>query len=145
MKKVRLSVVAAIVAASILSACSGGLDEQPLFGEISFEGWEGSVVGGATLWLRVYEQASADTKGALVTEHTERGVNMDPVQTPPVHPFTTNVPPLEKGETYLIEVHVDIDHDGVPSPGDAVSVEPYPFEAKASLDVVIIPVTRVCC
>jgi len=142
MRKVRLSVAAAIVAASILSACSGGLDEQPLFGEISFEGWEGSVVGGATLWLRVYEQASPGTKGALVTEYTERGLNMD-AQSQALHAFSTNVPPLEKGEPYLIEVHVDIDHDGVPSPGDAVTVELFPFEAKATLDTVFIPVARV--
>ncbi len=143
MKKVRLPIVAVIASASILSACSGGLDQQPLFGEISFEGWAGSVIGGATLWLRVYEQGAAGTTGPLVTEYTERGVNMDPVQTPPVHPFATNVPPLETGSTYLIEVHIDIDLDGVPSSGDAVTAEPFPFVAKDTLDPAIIQVVIV--
>ncbi len=143
MTRVKLVLVAAI-AASILSACSSGLDQQPLFGDISFEGWDGPVIGGATLSLRVYEQTSAGAKGGLVTEYTERGVNMDPVATfAPVHQFFTNVPRLNIGETYLIEVHVDVDLDGVPSPGDAVSVEPYPFEAKEVLDPVVVPVARV--
>jgi hypothetical protein len=61
----------------------------------------------------------------------------------PLHGFSTNVPPLEKGETYLIDVHVDIDHDGVPSTGDAVSVGLVPFEAKELLDPVLIPVAIV--
>lgn len=142
MKKLRLLIVAAIAAASILSACDSGLDQQPLLGEISFEGWDGPIIGGATLWLRVYQQASPGTKGALVTEYTERGLNMD-AQSQALHAFSTNVPPLEMGEPYLIEVHVDIDHDGVPSPGDAVTVELYPFEAKETLDAVFIPVARV--
>ena len=61
----------------------------------------------------------------------------------PLHAFSTNVPRLEVGDTYLIEVHVDVDLDGVPSPGDAVSVELVPFEAKELLDPVVIPVARV--
>ena len=152
--RVGRSIVAAIAAASILNACIGGFEEDKirrgvsiephvLFGEISFEGWRGPIIGGATLLLRVYDQSPAGTKGSLVTEHTERGLNMDPGQQHGGHPFAFNVPPLEKGESYLIEVHIDIDHDGVPSSGDAVSVELLPFEAKEPLDAVVIPVARV--
>ena len=142
MRRSKPLLVAAIAAAFVLSACSSGLDQQPLIGNISFDGWGGPIIGGATLSLRVYEQASAGTKDSLVTEYTERGLNMD-AQNLPLHAFSTNVPRLEVGDTYLIEVHVDVDLDGVPSPGDAVSVELVPFEAKELLDPVVIPVARV--
>ncbi len=141
MKKLTLPIVVALAAAFMLGACSSGLDQQPLIGEVSFEGWDGPIIGGATLYLRVYKQASPGTTGLLITEYSERGLNMD-AQSQALHAFSTHVPTLEQGP-YLIEVHVDIDHDGVPSAGDAVSVALFPFEAKATLDAVFLPVARV--
>ncbi len=146
--------VPTIMAASILTSCGSGLDQEGkvqrgwttgagvLFGEISFEGWDGPIIGGATLLLLVYEQAAAGAKGVLVAEHKELGVNVD-VSRLAWHSFSTNALPLENGKTYIVEVHVDIDLDGVPTPGDAVSVEAYPFEAKEPLDPVFIPVVMV--
>lgn len=144
MTRIKLLLASTLASTLLFSACSSGLDQTPLIGEVTFQGWDGPLIAGATLWLRVYEQSSPGTKGLLFAEYTERGVNLDPVQHPRSgHPISTNIPTTEEGETYLIEVHVDIDLDGVSSPGDAVTVEPVPFEGKDPLDPVVVPVVRV--
>lgn len=144
MLKIKHSIVSIITPIILFSACSGGLEQTPMQGEITFEGWTGSLISGATLWLRVYKADSPGVKGPLHTEYTERGINLDPLQHPKIgHYFNTNMPPMGKGEPYLIEVHLDVDLDGVISPGDAVEVELIPFEAKGGLDTVVIPVIAV--
>ena len=147
--------VPTFMAAAILTSCGSGLDQEGkvqrgwtpgagvLFGEISFEGWDGPIIGGATLRVRVYATESDGAKGLLINEHIERGVNVDASQGPALHSFSTNTLPIEEGKNYIVEVHVDIDRDSVQSSGDAISVEPHLFEAKRPLDAVLIPVVRV--
>ena len=144
MTTLRRAIVVAAVAAFVLGACSSGeLEEQSLLGQVSFAGWDGPIIGGATMYMRFYEQAETGGQGPLVKEHIVRGLNVEPSQQHGGEPFAADLPSLMKGETYLIEVHVDVDLDGVASSGDAVTVELFSFEAKEPLDTVVITVVRV--
>ncbi len=132
-----LSIVAAAIAAGVLGACGGGgtTDPQDLFGEVSFPPTADVKIAAGTLYVRISENEG----GAQVTEHVERGVNMFPVQFN-LHPFSMKVPELQDGETYVIDVHVDVDLDGVISAPDFVTAETFTFVAKSGLDAAIIPV-----
>ena len=130
--------VASVAVLGTLSACGGGgggLDPQDLFGEISFPTTADVKIAASTLYIRISENDG----GAQVTEYVERGVNMFPTQFN-LHAFSMRVPELQDGETYVIDVHVDVDLDDVVSAPDFVTAETFTFVAKSGLDPAIIPV-----
>ena len=97
-----------IVITSAATGCNRAPEGTPLSGEVSFLNWDGPAIGGGTLYLRVYEQGPDGGKGPLLTEHSERDLNINPKLGQHHHPFSMYIPTFKIGATYLIEVHVDV-------------------------------------
>jgi uncharacterized lipoprotein YbaY len=80
---------------------------------------------GATIFVRLKDATFADTYSKLVSEQIIKNVNYD-IRTPNQFDFELYAENLDDKADYIIEVHIDVDGNGIVSSGDFINMESYP-------------------
>jgi uncharacterized lipoprotein YbaY len=98
---------------------------QPLVtGTIVFEE-QVAAFAGATLMVRLEDVSHADAPATVFAEHVELHVSFDPRRTSELK-FELDGPEPDPRAQYVLQVHVDVDGDGVVSLGDFINMQSYP-------------------
>ena len=82
-------------------------------------------LSGAAIFVRLEDASFADTHSTLVSEQIIKSVNYD-VKSPNQFDFELHAENLDDKADYIIQVHIDVDGNGIVSSGDFINMESYP-------------------
>lgn len=103
-------------------------------GTISFEPGA-PAFSGATVHVRLEDTSVADAPAVVLSEAVLHDVDLPPPGGSV--PFALDDAGAERGRTYNVRAHVDVDGDGAVSPGDLVTTRSWPVAAGGTVDVVV--------
>ena len=82
-------------------------------------------ISGATIFIRLEDASFVDAPSKLVSEQIIKNVNYD-VKSRNKLEFELSAENLDHKADYIIQVHIDVDGNGIVSSGDFINVESYP-------------------